>query len=323
MSQENNILSTEICSKYLDGVGIEQLIKDYRISRDKIKKFLSEKEIPLRKMSDIKKKYQVNSTYFDIIDSEEKAYFLGFIYADGCNSRKGLVLQLHPDDIEILEKLKVAMCSNAPISIGKNSKQHDFARFVIYDSYLSESLYRIGCPPAKTLTLNFPTYLQVPKSLLSHFIRGYFDGDGFIGTGKAKHYNNWFGFSIVSTEKFLQGVQSQFNSLGINSRIRKIKNAKAYRLQISGVNHMMKALEFLYKDATIFLERKKKVYTIISSRLKKLKPVLMLNQELKIIKEFQSISSACKFIRTSNSTLPRWINKNQLFKGYFWKFKIV
>lgn len=311
----------EICNKYLSGIGIEQLMKDYHTGRYKISKYLAEMDIPKRNMSQIKKKYYADYHFFDKIDTEQKAYFLGFIYADGCNIRKGLVLQIHPDDIEILESLKVAMAANIKISTGMDSKSHKHARFVIYDEYLSESLSRVGCVPAKTLILAFPTEKQVPNHLIRHFIRGYFDGDGYIGLGKRTTGRDYFGFSITSTHKFLLQIKSYFHSLGIKCQVRKRKGTKVSALQIGGKRHIISAGNYLYKDSSIFLKRKYLVFNEILKAPNGLKMVQAWDSNSNIYREFESISAACKFINTSNSTMTRWCSRQELKKGFLWKFK--
>ena len=61
-----------------------------------------------KSQSELQRKYNIDETFFDVIDTEEKAYFLGLLYADGCNAtnRNAVILSLKEDDKEILEKIK-------------------------------------------------------------------------------------------------------------------------------------------------------------------------------------------------------------------------
>lgn len=84
------------------------------------------------------KKYTFNKNYFEKIDSEDKAYFLGLLYADGCNSTSAtqnhasIVLNLQEGDKEILEKFMKYINSNKPLLYRPKQENHNPQyRFVI------------------------------------------------------------------------------------------------------------------------------------------------------------------------------------------------
>lgn len=63
------------------------------------------------------RKYEIDENYFDIIDSEHKAYTLGFLYADGYNNEKKNIVKisLMEDDIDILKQIREPICPNKPL----------------------------------------------------------------------------------------------------------------------------------------------------------------------------------------------------------------
>lgn len=231
-------------------------------------------------------KYQLNESYFNIIDNANKAYFLGFLYADGYIDegfdRKGnfkrrgqtLNLTLKLEDTYILELLRKDIQSEKPLMYIKSQDKY---RLCICSKHLVSSLVKLGCGQAKTFTLKFPTEDQVPKHLLSHFIRGYFDGDGTIYFKEGVQYvtSVQSSFQIISTMQFVSSVGTLFkNLLDLNMYIRKanIKNKEqhVYRLQYGGRLSTVKILEFLYKDkGDMYLTRKYDKFLIVKNYLKK------------------------------------------------------
>lgn len=151
---------------------------------------------------------------FEKINTEEDAYWLGFLYADGCvHSSPGdykIELSLKEEDYSHLEKYKKYIGRDNKISYRASSKSY---RYNFRDKNTHSNLIKLGCVPAKSLILNFPTKEQVPDELLRHFVRGYFDGDGSFW------YENKFGLSILSSKSFLEGLKY---------RVPKLKNLNIY-----------------------------------------------------------------------------------------------
>ena len=95
---------------FKSGMTSQEIAKKYNTSDVNINAILRRRDIERRGTS-----YVSDTHYFDIIDTEDKAYFLGFIYADGCLFRNELKINIHKQDIDILEKLKLFMNSNSKI----------------------------------------------------------------------------------------------------------------------------------------------------------------------------------------------------------------
>lgn len=206
------------------------------------------------------KKYTVDENYFETISTPNKAYWLGFLYADGCilvrerKNSKSYVLEisLREDDILHLEKLKMSLKSNTPIKHKTIKDKYKSCRINICNKKICEDLIRLGCTPRKSLTLTFPNEEQVPKKLIPHFIRGYLDGDGCIfNDGKTAIVN------FVGTYDFLNSIQEiMYDEFGLTKTVICCKG-NAYQCSWKGKGNLKTWFDYLYNyDDIIFLQRK-------------------------------------------------------------------
>lgn len=198
----------------------------------------------------------VNRYIFEKVDTEEKAYWLGFLYADGSvgSMDNRIELGLAEVDKKHIEKFKSFIGLDNKISYRPKTKSY---RYTFKDKIFKEILIKQGCVPKKSLILTFPTEEQVPKELLRHFIRGYFDGDGcFCNTAAC------FEASFIGTEAFIKecllNLPSNLNtSLSIKNVHRK-DGAKKYGFY--SYDDVLAFLSFMYDDCHIYLERKYQKY---------------------------------------------------------------
>ena len=155
----------------------------------------------------INEKYTLTKTYFDKITTQEQAYILGLLYADGWNStEKGMVgLQLQKRDEHILEEINKLIGSSKPLLQIKAKKptHQDSVRLLICSNYISELLRQLGLVKNKSLVLTFPNWLK--PDLYAGFIRGYIDGDGCILVKGV--YGNRGRLSIEGNYNFLFKIQ--------------------------------------------------------------------------------------------------------------------
>lgn len=201
--------------------------------------------------------YKLDENYFEKIDSEEKAYWLGFIYADGCNTRNQLVITLNKKDRELLVKFKKCLKSNLRItntSTNLNGKTFYQSTIRISRKKICNDLTNHGAIPAKSLVLTFPEWLD--QKYIRHFIRGYFDGDGSLikNNLKNKKHHAWH-FHLMGTENFCRFVQTFFEN---NFRVHVIvsKDRKLTTVRLSKRSSVKSILDYLYGDASIYLKRK-------------------------------------------------------------------
>lgn len=201
-------------------------------------------------------KHTINHNYFNIIDSEDKAYFLGLLYADGCISknRNRIQIKLQDYDKEILEKFIKCLDYSKKLKIKKYSNIKNTYRdqylLTIDSKKIKEDLIKNGCIPNKCQLIKLP---NIDDYLIHHFIRGFFDGDGSIVIDK---YNNKR-FSLTSNYEFLDEIQ---NILIKKCNLKKIKICKVYNsftLHYGGNKSCERIKDFLYEDSNFFLERKR------------------------------------------------------------------
>lgn len=217
-------------------------------------------------------KYEIDNTYFEKIDNQNKAYFLGLLYADGCNYTKKseVKLSLVESDKDILLDFSKELKTNKPLRYTKlDHKSSNFNNHYIVcieNKKISKDLVDLGCVNKKSLVLKFPTLEQVPENLIPHFIRGYFDGDGCITYSYNKIYKKRSPvISFVSTKEFLDTLQIIFNKeLGFSftkfqKRRKNIINN--YSIMYGGKKQMLKFYNWLYNDSNYFLKRKFKKFT--------------------------------------------------------------
>ena len=201
-------------------------------------------------------KHTVNDRFFDLL-TEDVAYLLGFIYADGnisWNPQKGyycLTITAAAKDKEHLEKMRAMLSSTKPLLFSSKTNSY---RLIVNNKYLCERLMMLGVLPRKSLTVQFPQF--IPSDYLRHFIRGVIDGDGTVYYLNRKR-SPYFSIRIYSgSEEFITGIKKEIkNTIGVDANIRKGKNANIYGVEYTCARGKMLA-NYIYKNSTIFLERK-------------------------------------------------------------------
>lgn len=228
--------------------GCVKIGKYLNIDQSCINEILKRNNINIRNFTDYRK-YNLNEDYFEIIDTPEKAYWLGLMYADGCSSRNRISrLSLNEVDLQSLIDFRNDVCSNIPIQNGK----HGMKILNLYSKKMNLDLANHGCVNNKTFKIKFP---DINNELINHFIRGYFDGDGCITWHINKNGYLYCQASIAGTYDFLFIIRKILISLGF-SKGSLIKRGNIYVLYIGGNNNIKKLFDFLYKDATRYMQRK-------------------------------------------------------------------
>jgi hypothetical protein len=210
------------------------------------------------------KKYSCNDNFFSN-DNEQSFYWSGFIAADGCVFERGhsktLHLNLSENDLEHLLKFKNIIEFNGIINTSiarhslKNPKWHDSIKksIVISSQQIFEDLKRFNVVPNKTKIYTFPGWL-INHPLVNHFMRGYVDGDG-----------SWFEdikrgricFELRGNKDFLQDYKSILETaLDIKSRVTVTTPDSTSKIKYYGKHLVPQLVDFLYKDATVYLQRK-------------------------------------------------------------------
>lgn len=211
-----------------------------------------------------------------VIDTEEKAYLLGQIYGDGCNCKtkrkdKGgnsyrIILASINTDRPLYEKinsafpfLKIATYSSHPNVIYLTCSQKK-----LYEDLANLGMISNKATYDKTGEFHFP---ELKEELIHHFIRGYFDADGscWYPTRKRSRNNIHIEFGC-STKNFIIALNSILNKNGINftykEKSKTAGNGKSYdtyNIYSCNREQSIKFADYIYNNATIFLDRKKEL----------------------------------------------------------------
>lgn len=219
----------------------------------------------------ISKKNRGNQHFFDIINTEEKAYWLGFIYADGyiiggkTNSELGI--ELNYKDVEHLNKFNsifnnyykvtkkiktydaIDRLNNKPIS----NRVGEMCLIRIYSKSICDGLIKNNVVPGKTYSSIYPMIND--KKLFLDFLRGYIDGDGSYSIKKVKNHkypritiqgNNKECFEYISNR-----LKKEFN---IASSI--YSDRQYFKFEIHKTKDCMELINLMYDNANIYLDRK-------------------------------------------------------------------
>ena len=230
---------------YLQGKTLNQIKYELQLDPGKLSKYLKSNGVKIERLLHKKK---INKNIYEVINTEEKAYWLGFLYADGyvglTDNRVELTLQL--SDVNHIEKFKTFLNSDCKIST--NSYR---SRLSIKDEKIKKDLINLGCTPQKSLILKFPTDDKVPKELIRHFIRGYFDGDGSLCvTEKTKSID------ILGTYDFLYQLCLESNIATSKIYVSKSKSNKVFRIVLGSRLDLYNFSKYIYDDCNIYLDRK-------------------------------------------------------------------
>lgn len=200
------------------------------------------------------RQYDVDLDYFKNINTNNKAYWLGFIFSDGYNSGHELIINLSELDENHLIKFKNEIKYSGKIThtidktIWKNKiSYHNKVRLNISSIDISSELTKLGCVKCKSKIIKFP---NISEKYYSDFIRGVFDGDGCISINK----HNCATFMIYSESvEYIKSLNLIFSNAGILTHI----NNKNRVLSISKKSEINKIFHYLYDNNYDFLDRKK------------------------------------------------------------------
>ncbi len=264
----------EIVGRYKAGEPIKAIARDLGHYHGSVKKRLIDWGVTIRTPTESKAQYAYDTTFFKTIDTHEKAYWLGFIYADGnvYLSEEGykhvFQIGLAAADNGHLDKLKSALRDERPLYPDKGGE-----RYMINSIPFAQDLMALGVMPRKSLDICFPTSDQVPAQFVNSFMLGYFDGDGSLSVKPTTWY-----FDMVGTWPFLTGCQDHLVSAGLvkTKLVAEKRNAdgklaylvyggSSYLGARKGCEHrrkhsLIKLYRYLYADSPVWLDRKRALF---------------------------------------------------------------
>ena len=250
-----------IIELYNNGMSSLELAKMYCVDKSIILKILRNCNIEIRDSSHAKQKYTLKENYFDDIDTPNKAYILGWWYSDGNRSGNNLRIQIQAGDIDALEKINNELGSNRPIQIYSRKKYgenwQDGCSLDIVNEHMAKELDNAGVIENKSLVIRYPEWLE--HFLNRHFIRGLFDGDGSVLKCGPKYKA-----TITGTCWLCESIKEIVeNELHINCNkvtLADTNNGITSNFTVTGKNNTKAFLDWIYKDAELYLDRKYEIY---------------------------------------------------------------
>ena len=262
----------KIIELYQNGLSGVKIAKQLNITNGVVYSCLERHKISRRSNKINSIKYSVNHDYFEVIDTEEKAYWLGFMYADGfVTCRNNVGLSLGEKDYNHLVKFKNCLQATNPIK--KYTVSNGFTegsiyyRLLITSDKMKQDLIKHGCVEQKTDILTAP---NINKNLQKHFIRGYIDGDGCI-TRSLIDNRYQYKIKICGTDAILQYIADfiQENNIATIHKFYKRKEGQTVSyIDFGGNIQVIKFLNLVYGNSNIYLDRKYNIYLEACEQIK-------------------------------------------------------
>lgn len=220
LTEEQKIESVKL---YLSGVRTISIAKQFGVNRMQVTTVLKKAGVDVNHVNKQRKHKLINEDFFENINSPEKAYFLGLLWADGCAYQKlgkdkvahQIVISLQERDGDILREFVSHIFENDKVLYLRRRlppRQNQWS-LRICSRKMFDDLAKLGMTPRKSFTCGWPT---IDSELYPHFIRGCWDGDGSISfNNNSKNYAS----SIVGSPDFIQNLHEHFKSVGIDLHI--------------------------------------------------------------------------------------------------------
>jgi len=217
--------------------------------------------IPVRPGGPAKSYPFVDTRKWESVDSDQCAYWLGFLAADGAvrNDKRDSLLKvkLSGKDRDHLELLRDALGCAQQIketSYGGYTQ----ASLCVNDRSLVQVLCSWGITPNKTLRLKLPDRLHL--ALRRSWVRGFFDGDGTMMIRDRGTYVEAECRFTSGSEPFLRVLADLLSNEGILTRHIYRQGQATYVLPLSSAKHNVRAFaEYIYSTASVWLPRKREL----------------------------------------------------------------
>lgn len=258
-------MESQVINLYKSGMSQYAIAKKFEVTHGKVQSILRKHKVTIR-LGNQNKKYVCNDNYFSKIDSHEKAYWLGFLAADGSVSKDDneISIGLAHKDLSHIEAFKSAIQSDSKIYIYNSivkDKIYKCCKFCFYSAPMKIDLQNHNIVPNKSKTLELSK--NIPKKFMNSYLLGIIDGDGSFHLDK----ENQMHFNIIGSKMEIEEIQSiliKNCSLNITKIQQEKRSKEMWYLSYGGNGSLKRIVSYLYKDSPIYLKRK---YNIISSLL--------------------------------------------------------
>ena len=255
MSGYRKLPEEEIVELYNEGMSARDLSKKYNIDKASIKKRLLKHGVKLRTLSEANRIYSFDENIFEKIDSHEKAYWLGFIASDGSIFGNSLRVALSFKDLVHLEKFRSFLKAEHPIHTYYpivKGKQYKSCEISVHSDKIISDLLKLNIGNKKSITLQ-PS--PIKQKYVNSYLLGVVDGDGCFYVDP----NGQIKMNVISSLPMCQFIM---NVLVEECDIKPTKIGEEKRspgihyCYFGGNNKIKSIIDFLYKDANTYLDRK-------------------------------------------------------------------
>lgn len=232
----------EVIKRYVGGESIFSIQKSMNTYYNKVKHILQANNIGFITQAK-RNNPSFKERYFQIIDTPEKAYWIGWLLTDGCIHRSSISLCLQSQDLPILELFQ------QDLGIKNHIKpfQDKYHRFMFWSKQMCEDLEQYGLVHNKTFTIKMPKF---QNELMPHLLRGCLDGDGWVS-------NKYHDIGFTGNYDMVNAFADEISRLCDVKKPRIRSNNSIYRVAWVAMAEVITILEKLYHNvSTHRLQRK-------------------------------------------------------------------
>ena len=260
----------QLKKQFFENVPLKQIGKNLGYNVDIIRRTVEELQLT---RSNNRVNFRIKSNYFSTINDPVKAYWLGFLFTDGCvdkpkgeNASGRIRLQLQEADLQILEKYKQDLGIDGKIIYDRRVNS-TCCSVEFVDNQIFKDLGKYGIIPNKTYECHHIPYELIPKEYLPAFALGLFDGDGSLS-----YSQDFFKDVTINFTSYYESVVKDFQTI-VDSLINKTDHNKvfftsAWHAQWRGRLQALSILDILYTNCPRHLDRKYQKYLQLKNSLK-------------------------------------------------------
>ena len=262
-----DIKNKVVCFYKSKPISIKECANVFNLSSPTIMKILDEFGIERYKKAQVFNP-NMKEDYFNSIDTEEKAYFLGLLITDGnvfskdSKRQSSISITLSSEDSYMLDRFVRSLGVNTSVSTSGGTSY-----VAVRSDIMANDLARYGVVPRKTLKSYLPSC--VDRVFMRHLIRGILDGDGCSRYHKDSRGGYRFGVSFCGTFRIVSDIKEFLVSeLGVKDvSVYSYIDRNLSDVSWQSLADFIKICDWMYDDSHIFLERKRNRYLKVKSTL--------------------------------------------------------
>lgn len=302
----------------------------YETNQPEISKILRLNGIKRKKSRVNMSHLSLNINYFKEIDSNDKAYWLGFICADGNINKNNNKVSLISKDLEVIEGFKE--CIGAEHAISKRetfdkrtNKTYTGYSIQIGNEIFTNHLINLGVTSNKTDVLEFP---NIDKKYYPYFIAGLFDGDGSVSW--AGENKNYLKLNLITTKEIIDFmVKNIFPQYDIEPKyVCRVTENKLNVWKLHLYSDAHRFLEYIYGDTNFkyYLKRKYETYLKNIEKRKNVRhfrKICQYDKDMNLIKTWNTQKEIAISLKCPATTLNSYLNifKNKTYYNYYWRYE--